>query len=202
MKRIIVEGGEPFLPEWDDWGKLFSDGLKLLIPGFFFGLPGVLLILLSIGGSFLSIVSLGNSEFIHNFLEPLESLLPLFPIFGMVFFLLCFGSGMILAFVLGFLQAPAICHVVASDQISGAFRIMEWVKILKQNFIGFLLANLILYLISMVISLITQVLSMTIILIVLLPILGAFVGVYSACIYYVLLARAYVTGRSSVSPID
>ena len=26
MRRIIVEKGEPFLPEWDDWGKLFVDG--------------------------------------------------------------------------------------------------------------------------------------------------------------------------------
>ena len=29
MRRIIVENGEPYLPEWDDWNRLFVDGLRL-----------------------------------------------------------------------------------------------------------------------------------------------------------------------------
>jgi len=28
MRHIIVEKGKPFLPKWDDWGKLFVDGAK------------------------------------------------------------------------------------------------------------------------------------------------------------------------------
>lgn len=34
MKRIILENGRPYLPEWDDWGQFFRDGGKLFAVGF------------------------------------------------------------------------------------------------------------------------------------------------------------------------
>jgi len=202
MKRIIVEGGEPHLPDWEDWGQLFIDGLKMAIPGLIFSLPGLLLLFLSFGGSFLSMFSIGISDVNNQFLQPLEPVLPLFPVIGMLFFVVFFGSGILVSIALGFLRAPAICHVVATDRISGALRIKEWGKIFKANFMGFLMANIILYCISMGLSMISQILSMTFVLIILLPVIGSVVGLFAACIYYVLIAQAYVSGRRTVVPID
>src|SRR6185503_7118827 len=42
MRRIIVEKGEPYLPEWQDWGKFLLDGLKLGGVGLIYILPGLI----------------------------------------------------------------------------------------------------------------------------------------------------------------
>lgn len=202
MKRIIVEGGEPYLPEWDDWGKLFMDGLRLAIPGILFSLPGLLCLFLSIGGSFLSVLSIGISDTNIQLLQPIESLLPMMPVIGILFFLLFFGLGMILSIVLTFLLSPAICHVAATDRISGVLRIKEWWRIFRANIIGFLLAQLMMYCLTGVMTLMTQMLSMTMILIVLLPIFGSCIGLFIGLMYYTLLAQAYATGRKLVDLIE
>jgi len=50
IQRIILEDGEPYLPEWEDWSKLFNDGLRLTgallilyIPTILFSLIAILL---------------------------------------------------------------------------------------------------------------------------------------------------------------
>jgi hypothetical protein len=41
--RNVMDGLEFPLPEWDDWGKMFMDGLNLFIALFVYSLPAVLL---------------------------------------------------------------------------------------------------------------------------------------------------------------
>ncbi|MBN1537831.1 MAG: DUF4013 domain-containing protein [Anaerolineales bacterium] len=197
MKHIIVDKGEPYLPEWDNWGKLFIDGLRLTIPGMFFSLPGLLLLFLSQGGMILSMLPIMLSGMDHSFVDPVEPILPLVPLFGLLFFILFFGLGIILSLALTFLGSPAICHVVATDQVIGAFRINEWWPIFHANFSGFVLAQLVLYSITTIMTFATQFLSMTIILIIFIPLIWACVGLMIAMTYYVLLAQAYATGRKS-----
>ncbi|MFN2137986.1 MAG: DUF4013 domain-containing protein [Candidatus Promineifilaceae bacterium] len=42
--RNVMDGVEFPLPEWDDWGKLFKDGLNLFIALFVYALPAILLV--------------------------------------------------------------------------------------------------------------------------------------------------------------
>ena len=39
MSRIIVDNDEPFLPEWEDWNRIFIDGLRLGVIILIFSLP-------------------------------------------------------------------------------------------------------------------------------------------------------------------
>jgi hypothetical protein len=39
MKRVIVDGQPPELPEWDDWGGLIKDGLCIYGAGLIYSLP-------------------------------------------------------------------------------------------------------------------------------------------------------------------
>jgi hypothetical protein len=45
MRRIILENGEPYLPEWDEWGQLFRDGLRFFAVGLIYMLPAMFLII-------------------------------------------------------------------------------------------------------------------------------------------------------------
>ena len=43
IRQIVVEGKSPSLPEWDDLGKFFQDGIKLFGVGFIYMIPQVIL---------------------------------------------------------------------------------------------------------------------------------------------------------------
>src|ERR1035437_6936506 len=40
IMRQAIQGEKPEMPEWNDWGKLASDGLRMLGVGLIFLLPG------------------------------------------------------------------------------------------------------------------------------------------------------------------
>jgi len=61
MRRIIHEGGEPFLPEWGDWGGLIKDGLKLTIVASMMFLP-LLIVFASNGAIFFGLTLLQPGE--------------------------------------------------------------------------------------------------------------------------------------------
>jgi hypothetical protein len=57
MKRILVEEGKPYLPEWDNWEGLLTDGGKLWGAGIIYALPILLLLFLGFGLMLLAILS-------------------------------------------------------------------------------------------------------------------------------------------------
>src|SRR5512139_234770 len=52
MRRIIVDKGEPFMPEWDDWNKLFNDGVRIGAAVFVYSFPFLIILIVTIGLSF------------------------------------------------------------------------------------------------------------------------------------------------------
>lgn len=130
------------LPAWTDWGKLGLDGLRLLVIGAVYTLPGIITIL---GGWSLH-------AGLTILLPPVvttatgDSGIPSF-----VFVALSFGGGMLvtvtttllgLALILagtGVLPA-ATAHFVATDRLSAAFHVREWWPLLRSNKLGYLSA--------------------------------------------------------------
>ncbi|NJN99342.1 MAG: DUF4013 domain-containing protein [Anaerolineales bacterium] len=47
MRQIIVEKRDPYMPEWEDWGKFLQDGLKLTGVGLIYSLPCLWLVISS-----------------------------------------------------------------------------------------------------------------------------------------------------------
>ncbi|NIP28946.1 MAG: DUF4013 domain-containing protein, partial [Phycisphaerae bacterium] len=62
VTRQVMNGKELPLPEWDDWGKLFMDGLYLIIAILVYTLPLWLLFCIGFGVTFLPAIGAGNDD--------------------------------------------------------------------------------------------------------------------------------------------
>jgi hypothetical protein len=197
MRRMIVEGGDPYLPEWDDWGRLLTDGLRVYGAGFVLMLPLGLLFLLGYG-------LLISPAFLAAWMDAAEAEAQapvlIFPMFlGTLGGMAVFGIAMLLVFVASALLPPAIAHVVAKNEFTAAFRFSEWWRIFRANLGGFLIAYGLVMGLYIILGFALQIVSMTIVLCCVLPILSAAVGVYVMLIANVLFAQAYREGRDKLA---
>lgn len=194
MRRIIVEGGEPFLPAWDDWGKLFNDGSKLFGVVVVYTLPLMVLVMLGVFlftfSIWMPIMFAGPAAGGEN---PPDVLFPLAGGLGMT---VCIGLGLLLGLGLSLVVPAAMGHVAATNDFAAAFRWREWWPIFRANLPGFLLADLVLWAVSLVLNIIVYV---SLILCCLLPFVAAPITIYTLLIYSALFAQAYRDGARQLT---
>jgi hypothetical protein len=196
-RRVIQGDGEPYLPEWDDWGTLFVDGAKMFGVGFIYALPLLvtaftgqgLLMVGSILPGLIAKLSGGDATMVPIVLSILLSL-PGFAIFG-VTFLLVLAMAAFLPVVIG--------HVIATGEFAAAFRVREWWQVFRANVGGFLLALAIMVGLSMAVSILLQALYFTVCLCCLIPILLGPISFYLTVVTNTLYARAYRAGAQSLA---
>lgn len=195
MRRIIVDKGDPFLPEWTDWGKLFLDGAKLVGAILVYVLP---LMLVMFAGFFIFFFSIGLTGGMAAATEgsgqepsPLLAMVPVLGTFGMM---AMFGCMTIFALALGFLMPAIMGHVVATDSFAAAFRFGEWWAIFRANIGGFLIAYIIVLAISMALNFVFYLLYITIVLCCLMPFILPPVTLYILVLQSVVFAQAYRDG--------
>ena len=191
MERIIVQDGEPYLPEWDDWGKFFTDGARLLSAGLIYALPVIVLIFLGYMVTFLLAILMPWMEAI---VDTSSSVFTLFPLLWMLFGFGLMGVGILFAILMGIVVPAGLGHLVAKDQFSAAFQVNEWWPIFRANFTGFLFAFVIIMGISMIGSFIFQILYFTIILCCLIPLILSAFSMYLSLVSMTLYAQAYSDG--------
>ncbi len=203
MHRIIVQKGSPYLPEWDDWGKLFIDGAKLLGAVFVYILP---LLVVMFAGMFIFFFSVGFSGTLIAAAEQsgqeAGGLAAVLPILGTLSMLLLCGLTMLYAIGIGLLMPAIIGHVIATDDIMAAFRVGEWWAIFKANIGGFLIAYVIIMAISTALSFGLQLLYITIILCCLIPFLMPPITMYLFAIQGVIYAEAYRDGLAKLNNVS
>lgn len=168
MRRVIVEGGEPYLPEWEDWSTLLSDGLKFWGAGILYSLPVLVLACVSMAIFMIPGIALPILVDTNTGLPKDSGLLLLAP------FLI--GGGMMclaspLGLVLSLFQSPALGHLAAKGEFSAAFRIREIWPILKAGIGAYLIVLVASLLISFIFTAVMQVVILTLILAILYPIL-------------------------------
>lgn len=122
VTRRVIEKRSPVLPEWDDWGTLLLDGLKVWVIGIVYALPVIIL------GLCLSPVTAVASDSS----EGLASL------FGSV--LGCFNF--LWGIVVGLLVPAAIAFFVVEGEISAAFRFGDVIGFVRDNFVTYLIVML------------------------------------------------------------
>jgi hypothetical protein len=105
-----------------------------------------------------------------------------------------FGFGILLVLIIGVLMPAMIGHVVAKDDISAAFRIGEWWKILRANISGFMITYLLVFGLFTALNIVSQLLYMTVILCCIIPILFIPAILYIMTITSVLFGQAYREG--------
>jgi len=206
MRHIIVEKGKPFLPEWDDWGKLFVDGAKLLGAALIYMLPFIVLITI---GSFIIffLPMLGIPLAIAGGEENPEAagtMMGILSLVSMAVFFIILGIGMIFGLAVGLVMPAIMGHVAATDDFGAAFRWKEWWAIFKANVGGFMLAYLLVFAISMVLNSILGFLYCTIILCCIVPFLTAPVTLYTVILSGALFGEAYREGvtKAQIKSID
>lgn len=195
MRRIIVDKGEPYLPEWDDWGKLFTDGLKLIGVGFVYSLP--ILVLMCGGYGLFFAFNIGAAAVAADS-EAVSSAVPALSLASMAIMFVSLGLAMILALLLGLFLPVAIGHLVATDDFAAAFRVREWWPIFKANVAGYLVSYGLLLGFWMVLSFAIQILMFTVILCCLVPFILMFITMYLTVVGSILFGQAYRAGAEQI----
>jgi hypothetical protein len=191
VMRRAIQGEEPELPAWQEWGQLIVDGLRATAVGLVYFLPALVVIIASFtayfAGSFYFPLAASTAA------DPNEAfatmMLMLFGSMGVMFLGMFLGT---LLSLLGAALLPvALAHFVAQDKVSAAFRLRQWWPVLWGNkltyFIGWVLAGglmMMLYLAGMMTY-------YTLVLCCLLPILAAPVGLYLGLVCAALFGRIY-----------
>jgi hypothetical protein len=163
----------------------------LLGAGLIYALPVVVLISLGYLVSFLPVMLV---PWMETNADSFSAGSAFFPLFGMFIGYGVLGVGILLGILIAIIVPAGFGHLVAKDRFSAVFQVNEWWPIFRANFIGFLLAFLILLGISMIGSIIFQILFLTIILYCLIPLVLCAFTMYISLISMTLFAQTYSDG--------
>jgi len=200
IRRTAANGGEPSLPEWENWGGLLNDGIKLLGASLVYTFPVSLLFMVGYAAIVLPsfLISLASSS--SGNLPPHLAMLPFLT---MTVGMALFGIGMVASLVIGAIAPPALLHTAVKNEFSAAFRFSEWWKIFRANLGGFLIVYIFLMGVYSLLMFAMQLLYMTLVLCCLIPIVIGVAGVYLGWVGNTLFAQAYLgglPGAQSISP--
>jgi hypothetical protein len=149
MQNVMI-GKERPLPEWDDLGKLFKDGIMVTIALIVYTMPLWLLLCLGLGTVILPLLGGGNEE--------------LMAIFGTVT-LASWGLISCLAILLAmalFFMAPAVMIQYArTGELGACFRFGEMMAIIRNNFMDIIVAALVTFVVSLLLQVVTGMLGAT-----------------------------------------
>ncbi|MGQ9683681.1 MAG: DUF4013 domain-containing protein [Anaerolineae bacterium] len=187
--RQTIAGEEPSLPAWDDWGKLFTDGLRWFAVTLAYLGPGTLLLLGGYAGyfaaTFVPVFSAGGRG---------SEAVAIAVLFGMACLFIGLFLGMLLL-IIGAVPLPiAVAHFVAKDKVGAAFRVREWWAIARANGFGFLVAWIVSLGLYSLWGLATALLYYSCVLCVLVPFVSAVAGFYLGLVAAALFGQAYREG--------
>jgi hypothetical protein len=189
VMHIAIKGEPLELPEWTDWGRLITDGLRSLVVYFVYTLPG--LIVMFIGFGLYMAFSIALPIITVNSRNGSEAGVfgVLFIVVMIIFFLSLFIGYLLLA--LGFIPLPmALGHFIARDKLSAAFHIREWSSLIRANKLGYLIAWVVMAGLFAILYFCIMMLYFTVVLCFLLPFLLAPLG------FYLMLVGAAVFGQT------
>lgn len=198
VMRRVIQGEEPSLPAWEDWGGLFKDGLRQWLISLVYLLPGTLIYF---GGTLLYFVVAFSFPFLAVFTKDQRGLV-LFPLLFLVsiavlFLSISLGS---LLLILGAIPLPvATAHFVACDQVGAAFRVREWFRLLWANKLGYMIAFVIVAGLIAIIYIATMLTVYTFILWPLMYLIALPFGFYLSLVSAVVFGQTY---RESVAIVE
>lgn len=138
LVRNVARGDERPLPEWDDLGGIFSDGLRAVVVYLAY-FVGALILPVTLGGVLLLVIA-GGSSTGGGAGEALASI-------AAVAMVAIYALGGLLMLVLMLFVPAALLHFILYDRVSAAFEVREVVGIIQRNLGSYLLA-LVLYFVA------------------------------------------------------
>jgi hypothetical protein len=138
--RNMMDGVENPLPEWDDWGKLFMDGLYLIIAGIVYTAP-IWLIMCCAGLLFLP----------AGFTE--GDISEMMAITGSIGFMLLLCLAMIVGVIISLLYPALTIQYAKEDNLAACFRFSEVIGMTRDNLGDVIIALLVLFGVGLVLGL-------------------------------------------------
>ena len=138
--RNVMDGVEKPLPEWEDWGKLFMDGLNLTIAGLVYTAP--IWLLMCCGG--LLFLPAGFTE--GDTAEMMAAA-------GSISFLLVACLAMILGVLIALLYPALTVQYAKEDNLAACFRFSEVIGMTRDNIGDVIVALLVLFGVGLVLGL-------------------------------------------------
>ncbi|MBN2258621.1 MAG: DUF4013 domain-containing protein [Anaerolineaceae bacterium] len=199
-RRIIAGDGVTALPDWDEWGKLFVDGIKYLGIVLVYLIPFILSILFMCLVMSLPMLSALNPSDNWNgygadpqMMRTMLSMLALYPMIGLM---------LLISLVTGLFLPPALMHMVGQDTFGAGFHFSAWWKVFRSNLGGFLLSYLILFTMVTLLYIGYYILVLTVILCFLTPLFLVVTSVYTGLVASDMYAQSYRLGadKTTASP--
>jgi hypothetical protein len=196
--RRTVKGEAPYLPEWDEWGGLFGDGLRMLVVGIVYTLPGLLLFCCAFGVLMFSATPGSVAGQAAGAQGPAMGRLLL----GYAIAYPVLGVAGLLTLPLSVLAIVAVTRFVAEDSFGSAFEFGEVWRFTRAGFGNYLLAVAVFYGVVFLVSWLAAMFAYTIILLCLYPILIGVLGFYASVQFGALFGSAYYHTQSGLPAAD
>ena len=150
ITRNVKDGVEKPLPEWEDWGKLFMDGLYIFIAQFVYTLPFLII-------ACIATVATGGLGALADSGGSSDAMGALFGVTGLIIGCLGFLYMLALVFI-----SPAIIiqYVLQHDDFGSTFRFGEVFAIARDSIANILIVILVTMGIGFAVSAVTGVLSL------------------------------------------
>lgn len=202
VMRGAVEKGELELPEWDDWGQLFAEGLKALVVGFVYLLPGMAVITVGFClycGTFAIFPFMVEGGGAGGSVETAYSL---WVFLAMLIFFFSLAIGTLLS-LLGAIPIPVAAANMASElRLGAAFRLRHFARALAANPAGFFGAWVVFFGLMALTYLMTAVAYYTLVLACLIPILLTPVSFYALLVAAGQFGLAYRESRAVLGGLN
>jgi hypothetical protein len=192
IMRQAINGEELHLPAWDQWGKLFIDGLRWAIISIVYFLPGFIAVIVGFSAYIGSIMASTASRLSD------AGALAMFA--GLGVYLLALAVGMLLFMLAAIPLAVGSAHFVAKDSFGAAFRAREWWPLLKVNKLGYFVAWVVIIGLYSVMSMASMVLMYSIVLCIAVPFALAPASLYLSVISAALFGQTYRDSQEMLAP--
>jgi hypothetical protein len=187
IREIVVNKKAPALPEWNDLGKFFQDGLRLFAVGLVYMIPPTLLMIVGYLAMFIPLIIMET-----GFVGGGEGFVLM--IFGYLAGFGLMGIGALISMITGVVLPIAGSHTAVLENLQAAFKFKEIWNILKANWSGFLVAFLLIIGGSVVLYYASYFLVATVIFCCIYPFVLCVVVAYLAVVGSALFAEAYRDG--------
>ena len=119
ITRRVIQGDPNPLPEWDNWGKLISEGIQVIVIGIVYALPAIIVSLcLGIPAGIFA----DQAEGVTSFLSVVSSCL-----------------NVLWSIVVSIVLPAAIAFFAAEGELGAAFRFGEIFAFVRDNFVTYLI---------------------------------------------------------------
>lgn len=195
-RRISREDGELVLPEWKDWGALFSEGFKILMAGLIYSLPAILIMLAGTVAYFMATFGMAFESSSGN--DPSLAIILYF--FSLFLFMISIVVAIGFMLIAAFFAPAAIMNLIHEKRFSAAFQIGTWWPIFRRNMTGFVFVFVLTMGLGQIVMLGIYILMYSLVLSFLVPFITSFLGFYMLLIVFPLFGQAYKEGLSPGDP--